>query len=148
MEIEASRIIERPIGEVFAAFCDLDRAVERITGIDDLERLEGDGFAVGTRWRETRVVFGKEATEEMTVTDVAAPRSYRVEAASHGMRYVSDYAFREAGGGTEVTVRFGGTPSSLTARIMTPVGWLFRGATKKLLEQDLTDMKVALEGSQ
>lgn len=147
MKISVDTIIDRPQAEVFAAFCDLDNAPDRMSGIMGIERLEGEGFEVGTKWRETRVMFGKEATEDMWVTELAEPSSYHVEAESHGAHYDSNFTFEAVDGGTKVTMTFAGQPLTLMGRIMGAVmGIFFKGATRKAVQQDLDDMKAALEG--
>ncbi|MDV8008132.1 hypothetical protein [Rhodococcus sp. IEGM 1318] len=59
-----------------------------------IERLAGEGYAVGTKWRETRKMMGKEATEDMWVTEVEAPSRTVVKANSHGMNYTSGFTLK------------------------------------------------------
>jgi hypothetical protein len=147
MHVEASETIERPRAEVFRAFCDLERGAQRMSAISKLELLTDGSFGVGTRWRETRTMFGKEATEEMEVTAVDEPASYDVLAESHGARYESRISFDELGpSSTRVTMTFGATPISRAAKVLTPLtGFVFRSAARKGLERDLADMKASLE---
>ncbi len=63
--ITTSVLVLAPVDRTFEAFCELDKAVERIPGITALEVLTDGPFGEGTRWRETRLMFKKEATEEM-----------------------------------------------------------------------------------
>ncbi len=66
------RTISAPSGRVWDLLTDLARAPRIISAIDGVERLkDGDGFVVGTRWRETRTVFGRQATEETEVVEDA-----------------------------------------------------------------------------
>lgn len=119
-----------------------------MSGLTNVELLGGGGaFGLGTRWRETRTMFGKEATEEMEITAYVAPVSYRAEAESHGAHYVSDLTFDDLGdGATAVTMTFDGRPTTVVGKLMAPMWWLFRGATRKMIQRDLDDMKAALEG--
>ena len=55
MIITTEVTIQRTRDEVWSAFTDLDGCVDRIDGILRLERLAGDGFEPGVRWRETRL---------------------------------------------------------------------------------------------
>ncbi len=148
MEVTARTTIDRPRDEVFAAFCDLEGSVDRIDGIVAVERLEGEGFEPGVRWRETRRMFGKDATEEMWVSSLDAPREYRVEAESNGTRYETIASFSDAGVATEVEWTFTGRPQTLVARIMgTVMGPMIRRSIRSMVQQDLDDMKAALEGA-
>jgi uncharacterized membrane protein len=148
MKITDSIIINAPIEKVFEVFTDLNKASERVKGITKLEMIDGpDRMQVGTRWRETRTMFGKEATEEMWVTELAQNASYTVEAQSHGTKYYSKYFFKRNGDATEVKMMFEGKPVSTSACLMSFMGLLFAGATKKMLHKDLEDLKAACENS-
>lgn len=132
--------------EVFAAFADLDRAAERISGITGIERLTDGPVGAGTRWRETRVMMGHEATEEMEFTAFDPGCGYTVEAESRGTRYSTEFLFRQADGyGTEVTVRFEAKPVSLAAKLLAPLAWLMMGASRKCVEKDIEELKVHVE---
>jgi hypothetical protein len=145
MKISMTERIIAPQERVFGLFADLDGAPGRIAGITKLERLTVGPVGVGTRWRETRVMFGKEATEEMEFTVFEPPRRYVVEAESHGMHYRSEYQFEPAGGATDVHMTFEGRPLTLGAKLMAPLGLLFAGTAKKCFAQDMADLKVAAE---
>ena len=138
--------IEAPTEHVFEIFTDLDNTPSRVSGILSLEVLEGPAqLAVGTKWRETRVFAGKEATEVMWVTAYEQDVSYTVDAQSHGMHYQSVYLFMPSHGGTRMDYRFTMTPLTFGARLMSVVGLLFLGATKKALTQDHHELTVACE---
>jgi hypothetical protein len=59
-------------------FTDLDGAAERVDGIQKLEKLTDGPVGLGTRFRETRRMFRKEAAEEMEFTAFEPGRSYGV----------------------------------------------------------------------
>ena len=51
--------------KVWALVTDVDSFTDMIRGITDVERLDDlPQFGVGTRWRETRKMFGSEATDD------------------------------------------------------------------------------------
>lgn len=144
--IVAETVINRPRPEVFAAFCDLERAAERITAIDEVVVLTSGPFAVSTRWRETRTVMGKQAKEEMQVTKLEPDAMYRAEAESRGAHYVSDLTFEDApGGGTKVTMAFSGRATTRAGKLMSCMVVLFARMTRKMLQRDLDDMRMTLE---
>lgn len=146
MKIQDSIIINADRARVFEVFCDLDNVAANITGINKVEMLAGPTqLNLGTKWRETRTMFGKEATEVMWVTGYEKDASYDVEAESHGTHYRSVYRFTPEGSGTRVDMTFEGVPLSVGARLASVLGALFAGATKKALHQDLVDLKKVCE---
>ena len=146
-DVEISRHVAAPVQRVWDVATDLAGSLQVVRGIDAVEVLTPGPFGVGTRWRETRRMFGRSATEEMTVTAVEPHRSYTVEASGPGVRYVSGFAFApSAGGGTDVTATFGGRPTTTVARVLGAVtAPLGRRAIARALEQDLQDIAAAAE---
>ena len=63
---------------------------------------------VGLKWRETRTMFGKSATEVMWITDVVENESYDVRAESHGMVYLSRLSISQEGDSHILSMDFGG----------------------------------------
>ena len=145
MEIRVTKEINAPIEKVFEVFSDIQKAEERIEGITNIQFLSDVKEGVGTRWRETRIMFGKEATEEMEISVFNPPQSYEVVADSRGVYYHTIYRFTPKGDATQVEMVFSGKPTSLVAKLMTPLGYLFKGATQKALEADMEALKKVCE---
>ncbi|MGH3356323.1 MAG: SRPBCC family protein [Nocardioidaceae bacterium] len=111
--VTARRAVDAPTDRVWALATDVPRWPETISGISRIEMLSEGEFGPGTRWRETRTMFGREATEEMWVSTVDPGRSYTVEADSHGAHYVSTFTFDAVGEQrTEIVLTFTGEPLS------------------------------------
>lgn len=146
-ELSVSRRIAAPRERVWEVVTDLDRSPEVIEAIQSIERVRGDGFDVGTRWTETRTMFGREATETMEVTSIAPGRSYVVEADGRGARYRSEFRLEPAGDdATELTMSFGAEATGLVGKVMSAtIGRLFAGATRKAIQSDLDDIARAAE---
>ncbi len=144
--ITVSTHVPAPLERAFEVFTQIDQAAERIPDITSLEVLSEGPFGEGTRWRETRVMFGKEATEEMWVTGFDPPKSYAVRAESHGMRYSTLFSFEPDADGTNVSWAFTGKPISLGAKIMSPLlGLLMNGTMKKCMRRDLEALRDVCE---
>ena len=58
-----SRRVEALIDAVFAAFSDIPRGHEMIEQITAIEMLTDGPVGVGTRWRETRMMFKRAAID-------------------------------------------------------------------------------------
>lgn len=139
--------VSAPLERVFEVFTDIEKAEERIPAITKVEKLSDGPFGNGTRWRETRVIMKKEATEEMWVTGFQPPHGYTVEARSHGMLYETLFRFEAEGDGTKVTWTFVGTPRSLGAKLIAPIfGLFFNGMMKKCMLGDLEALRDVCEG--
>lgn len=141
--IELSQRVEAPPAKVWAVLTDLDRAQHTLSGVTRIERLSGDGYAVGTRWRETRKLLGKEATEEMWVTEVDPERRTVVKARSGGTDYTTVFTLQPDGAGTQLSMIFSGTTGELSffpRLMMTLFGGLAMKATEKVMAQDLRDI--------
>lgn len=146
MNIEEEITIKAPVSKVFQAFSDLKNLEERISGIDSVEVLEGPArMDVGTKWKETRTIYGKEATEIMWVTALKNDQYYRVEADSHGTHYVTDYTFEEKGSETLVRMVFSGEAYGRTARYMRVLTRIFDKSVRKALRKDLEELKKYIE---
>ncbi|MFT5198306.1 MAG: carbon monoxide dehydrogenase subunit G [Planctomycetota bacterium] len=145
-QITVSTQVAAPIEKVFQSFTQLEMAAERVASITSLEVLTEGPFGEGTRWRETRLMFKKEATEEMWVTGFKPPHSYNVEAESHGMKYSTVFNFKSEGEGTKVSWVFNCTPQTFGAKIMAPIfNVLMKGTMKKHMLGDLEAIRDACE---
>jgi carbon monoxide dehydrogenase subunit G len=150
--MELERQVAARAAAVWAVMTDLDGAPELISGIESVERLDGaEGFAVGTRWRETRTMLGRTATEDMEVTDMEPGRSYTVEAAGAGAHYRSVVGVEPTGQeSSRLWMTFEAQPVGLFAKVLAAtVGKLFERSSRKALQADLDDIASAAEqGSQ
>ena len=146
--IAVSRTVAAPADVVWSILIDLDGSVDTISAIQSIEIISGDQqFGVGTKWSETRTMFGKQATEVMWVTDIELGVSYVVEAESNGARYTTIMKVLSRGDdASELSMDFGAEPTSTMARAMgATIGKLFENATRKALVQDLDDIAAAAE---
>ncbi|MEV6651847.1 SRPBCC family protein [Streptomyces sp. NPDC051219] len=129
------------------ALTDLQGMPAVLTGVESVEVLTPGPFAVGTRWRETRRMFGKQATEEMSVTACERPKRYVVEAESAGTHYVSEFSFDRTGPETTtVRMHFSARPPGGFAGLLAKVfGALGTRAVEKAVAKDLADVAASLE---
>ncbi|GGT35204.1 SRPBCC family protein [Streptomyces purpureus] len=147
--VVVERLIQAPPGPVWEALTDLQSMERVLSGVEKVEVLTEGGFDVGTRWRETRRMFGKEATEEMWVTASVPPDRYVVEAESHRTRYVSEFTLRPAGPdgkATKVRMVFTATPPGGAMGMVAKVlGGLGAKAVSRAIAKDLDDVAASVE---
>ena len=130
-----------------------------ITGIENSERMissilkinivnNPQDTLVGLKWKETREMFGNEATETMWVTEAVTNEYYCTRAESHGSVYITRLSVAQCASGTVLTMSFSGKPQTITAKmplfIMKP---LIKRSIKKALVKDLEDVKNFVEKS-
>lgn len=150
MNIVVTRKVAASAEAVWSVLIDLDASADTISAIQSIEILSNEPqFGVGTKWSETRTMFGKQATEVMWVTDVDPGVSYVVEAENNGAKYTTVMKVIALGdASSEVSMDFGAEPTGTIARIMSAtVGKLFENATRKALAQDLDDIAAAAEST-
>ncbi len=143
-----SRRVEAPVDAVFTVFSDIPRAHERIDQITAIEMLTDGPVGAGTRWRETRIVFKREATEEMEVTAFEPGRSYTVGCQSCGCEYESSWRFEPEGDVTHVEFLMEYRPLTVVAKIMSPLGRLMMPMMKKCIEKDFQALKALAESGE
>lgn len=146
-EIKTSTRIAALPDRVFALFTDLRNAPGRVKGITALEVLTDGPIRKGTRFRETRTMFGRSCTETMEITGFDAPRSYTVAASSGGCLCQTRFDFRPDSAGTAVEFTFTATAQTFLARLMSPLFRLMASTCRKAVERDMADLKAAAEGS-
>ena len=90
MIVEAQVAINVSREAVWARITDIEHAATTISSIEKVEILERPKTGlVGLKWRETRKLFGKTATETMWITDAVENESYKTGTESHGFRYMA-----------------------------------------------------------
>lgn len=142
--LSVRRTIAAPREQVFAVAADFPNAAQTVRAIQSVEMLTPGPVGPGTRFKETRVIFGRAASEVMTVREFVPPERYTLLAESHGCRYDSGLTFNVVPTGTEVVMTFVATPLTLPAKIM---GFIFRGMTKQIVKEcakDLDDVAAAV----
>ncbi|MBX3403727.1 MAG: SRPBCC family protein [Phycisphaeraceae bacterium] len=144
-EISVTKRINAPREKVFALFADLRNGSRHVSGILKLEVLTEGPIGKGTRFRETRRMFGKEATETMEIVEFSPPSGYTVTANSCGCAYRSTFTFTGVGDATDAEMRFSATPQSFLAKIMSPLAAMMSNTMRKLIDTDLEDLKRVAE---
>ena len=140
--ISITKTIDAPKGAVFEAFTDLTKVADRIPDIVKIEVLADALEEVGTKWLETRKMFGKEATEELEVTGFEPGRLFVAACDGCGSHFKASYGFSEQGGSTRVDFTMETTPGGFFARLM---GGLMTGTMKKCCEKDMDTLKGWIE---
>ena len=148
MNVRVATTINAPAAQVWAAVSDIEHRSPMLSGIVTLRVLERPASGlIGLKWSETRVMFGQEAAETMTITEADEGRQYTTRAESHGSVYLTTVEVTEVSGGqTNLAIVCDAKPQSafawVVSLLMAP---LVTGSTTKALRRDLDDIRRSLE---
>jgi carbon monoxide dehydrogenase subunit G len=140
-----TQTVQAPVADVFAVFADVENAASRITEILRIEKLTPGPVGVGSRFKETRVMFKREATETFEVTAFEPGDNYELTATSCGAEFCTRFTFTPDGNGTRVDVTVQTRALSLYAKLFTPMAFLMKGMMRKCLIRDLEQLRTAVE---
>jgi carbon monoxide dehydrogenase subunit G len=150
--IECAVEIAAPSGTVWRAVTDIENAAKHIPAITSIEVLDGPRSGKGMRWRETRIMFGRAATETMEIAEWKPPLShasggmYVATATNHGTFYRSEVRVEPSGAGSRLAFTFEAQALTLFARMMSGLMMpLMKGAVVKALNADLEALKAHCE---
>ncbi|HSL30071.1 MAG TPA: SRPBCC family protein [Anaerolineales bacterium] len=99
---EMSERIARPPKEVFDFITASDNAPRVAPSVKSMVKLTEGPVGAGTRYRETRLMNGKEAHAELEVVAYEPGRTYAVRNLTEGIETVYRYTFHPEAGGTRV----------------------------------------------
>jgi hypothetical protein len=145
--ITATQFVQAPVAEVFAAFTDVDRFAERVAGIVRVEKLTPGPVGVGTQFKETRKMFGRESTETMTFAAFEPDARYELTALSCGTECRTEFRFTPEGDGTRVDVTFSLRALTLYGKLFKPLAYLMSGMCRRLLARDMGQLRDSIEGN-
>ena len=146
MQLEFEESIDAPQALVFEVFTDLQQAPDNLDSIQSIEVIGGGPVGKGTRFRETRVMFRKETTEEMEIAEFDPPRMYMVRGYSCGTEFETTYRFQGSQRQTQLKMTMTSTPKTLFAKVVGPImGAMMKGAMCKAMDADHAQLKAICE---
>jgi carbon monoxide dehydrogenase subunit G len=137
-----TRHIDAPVATVFATLADLDRYARAIPHIVRIEYLNDRRAAVGSRFRETRLMNGKEVSTELEVTELEPNERLRMVADTHGTVWDSVFTVAPEGDGTRLSMVMNSRSRSLVARAMIA---MIGGRLRTAVEHDMDLLKAFCE---
>ncbi|MCF4121075.1 SRPBCC family protein [Antribacter sp. KLBMP9083] len=146
--IEVERLVRAPAERVWAVLTDIAHADQTLAGVTKVEQVTEGPYRVGTTWRETRRMFGREDTQQMEVTLAEEPTRTVVESDSSGVHYVTEFTLTPTGDATRLRMSF--TAVQARTNPMQKALWALFGtlgakATEKMMANDLHDIAARAE---
>lgn len=133
-------LIAAPPERVWAGLVDVDRMGEWMKGLVRIERLTEGPLTVGSQFRETRKMWGREAGEVFEVTVFDPPRLLELYVdGKRGSSGCGEYRFRHTltpeGAGTRLTLsgEFGGQKGCMAFLSKLMLGMMKKAFRKELL---------------
>lgn len=147
IHFEVKRTFQVPKQKTYKSLLDLDAASHWMQGLVRMERLDNGPIKVGSEWKETRKMFGKEASEYFEVVQLDEPdkivlRCDGTKGTTGKGEYIFTYIITSLGERTEVTLY--GEIKGLTG-LTKLFGKMMAGAFKKACAKDLDSLKDYLE---
>ena len=141
-EISASREC------IWNIITDIDTWEDTISGIVSIEVINRpEAGIVGLKWREKRVLFGRDAVETMWIS-AAEPNSwYETTAENHGAIYSTRLSLHDSDDKVVLTMTFSAKPTTIVSKMMSVMSFMFNGTMRKMLQKDLTDVRRIAENS-
>jgi carbon monoxide dehydrogenase subunit G len=133
--------ISRSPQEVFEFLASADNASKVVQSVKSMIKLTEGPVRVGTRYRETRLMNGKEAHAELEVVEYEPVQKYAMRNVTEGIETVYRYTFRPEANGTRVDLACEVNAGGLK-KVMLP---LVVSVLKKEDGDHLQRLKTALE---
>ena len=142
--VTVSRRIEAPVDLVFRTVAQIERFSEAVPHILRVEFLSEVKSGVGARFRETRMMMGREASTELEVTEYVENERVRIVSEAGGALWDTVFTVTPHAQGTELKMKMEAQPRSMSARMTIP---LIIGTVRKAVEQDMDAVKAYCERS-
>lgn len=143
--ITITKTINAPAAQVFKTVADINNFSKAVPHIVSAEILSDIKRGVGTRFRETRLMNGQEATTELEVTEYIDNDRVRIVTDSHGTVWDTLFVVRPANGQTELELTMDARAHKLLPKLMNP---LIKGVISKAIEKDMDAVKSYCETSE
>lgn len=142
--IIAVRTIHAPSDFVFRTISDINGFRKAVPHIVKVEFLSTQQHGIGTRFRETRLMKGREHSVELEVTEFVENDRVRMKSDAGGAIWDTLFTVSQVGGDVEVKMQMDIRPHNILARIMVV---LIRGMVAKDVVSDLDAIKSYCEAN-
>ena len=140
-----SRTINAPVDQVFDTVAHIENFSTAVPHITAVEFLSEQQRGVGTKFRETRVLRGRQATTELEVTEYVANQCIRIVSDEGGTIWDTVFTVSSVGQGTRLDMVMNASAYKLISKLFNP---LMKGLIRRAIEGDLDAVKAYCEGDQ
>ncbi|MFG6117849.1 SRPBCC family protein [Thalassobacillus sp. B23F22_16] len=150
IRFDVTRNIHVPQQKAYTSLLDLDAAEHWMKGFVRMERLDEGPIREGSEWKETRKMFGKEASEHFEVVELSEPdkivlRCDGTKGTTGKGEFVFTYLIHSSGDSSDIRLK--GEINELTG-LSKLFGKLMAGSFKNACAKDMDALKAYLEGEE
>ena len=143
-DIRVELTIDAPLAKVFSTIADSSQFSKAVPHITKVEMLSGISKGVGTRFRETRVMKGRESSAVLEVTEYMENERVRFVSDEGGIIWDTIFTLTEEYGKTHLELNMAVKPYKFKAKLMAP---MIGGFVKKAIEADMQAVKEFCEAA-
>lgn len=144
-DIQDSVIISKPVEEVFSYAANMDNATNIMQNVVAIEKLTEGPLQVGTKFKETREIRGRQASSIIEFIEFLPNERYVVQSEANGLKVVYHYDFKPTvDGGTKVHFQGDIHTSGIVMKLTKPI---IRKILKKEDGDHLSQLKKLMEGT-
>lgn len=140
--VETERSIAAPPEDVFQVVAHIEEFQKINPSITKIEFLTDSHTGVGTRFKETRIMKGRESTSTLEVTEYEPPTAVRLVSDEGGTIWDTIFTVTPQGDGSLLNMNMEARPYKLTAKLFTP---LIMRMIKNAIEADMEGIKAHCE---
>jgi len=140
--VKSEHIIKAPVEMVFDRVTNVANFTTVAPHIKSVEFLSEQTSGIGTKFRETRVMKGRENSTVLEITEYDPPHRARFITDQGGTIWDSVYTTEAAEEGTKLTLVMEARPHRFAAKLITP---LIMGMVSKAIEEDNLAVKAHCE---
>ena len=141
-KITITKAIDAPIEIVFNTVADIRNFSKAVPDIMDVEFLSDQKSGVGTRFKETRKINGREASTELEITEYEENDHVRIVSDSHGTVWDSLFSVKKGNGKTDLTLVMDARAYKFLPKLLNPIMKYF---IKKEIAKDMDAVKMYCE---
>jgi hypothetical protein len=146
VQIDVARTVAAHPREAFATISDVLDWPLIIRSVKSVELLYPGQVREGALLRVTRRIFGREATQELEIVRMAAPREFRLSIKDPDMHFELDHVIDALfGGGSRLMLIFRSRGETRVGKTLHPFMTPYMGiVVRDELEEDLADLAAAI----
>lgn len=138
LTVTTDREVNAEIEKVFSTLADISNFKHAVPGIVNVEFLSEQQYGVGTRFRETRLMNGKEASTELEVTELVENEQIRIISDAGGAIWDTEFRVSNEGPIVKMRMQMDARPYTLFSQLVTPT---ILTMVRKAVEEDMDAVK-------